>query len=61
MVVTGTLTRPDVIMVYQEKIVAVLELTCGFATNAKENGARKVERYESTIVDLKKSARKSHL
>ena len=46
-VVTGTLKRPDVIMVYQEKTVIVLELTCGFVTNVKENCARKVGKYKS--------------
>ena len=57
-VVTGTLKRPDVIMVYQEKTVIVLELTCGFVTNVKENCARKVGKYNSTIVDLKKKYEK---
>ena len=53
-VVTGTLNRPDVIIVCQEKIVIVLELACGFITNVKENCARKIGKYNSTIVDLKK-------
>ena len=34
-VVTGTLKRPDVVIVYQEKIVIVLELTSGFITNVE--------------------------
>ena len=45
-------------MVYQEKTVIVLELTCGFVTNVKENCARKVGKYNSTIVDLKKKYEK---
>ena len=57
-VVTGTLKRPDVVIVYQEKIVIVLELTCGFITNVKENCARKIGKYNSTIVDLKKQFEK---
>ena len=57
-IVTGTLKRPDVIIVYQEKIVIVLELTCGFVTNVKENCARKVGKYNSTTVDLKKKYEK---
>ena len=45
-------------MVYQEKTVIVLELSCGFVTNVKENCARKVGKYNSTIVDLKKKYEK---
>ena len=51
-VFTGTLKRPDIIIVYQEKIVIVLELTWGFITNVKDNCARKIGKYSSTIVYL---------
>ena len=57
-VVIGTRKRTDVILVHQENAVTVLELTCGFVNNVKGNGARKVERYKSTIVDLKKKYEK---
>ena len=57
-VVTGTLTRLDFIIVFQKKSFIVLELTCGFVTNAKENCARKIGKYNSTIVNLRKKYEK---
>ena len=51
--------RPDIIIVYQEKIVIVLELTCGFVTNVKENCARKIRKYNSTILDLNEKYEKA--
>ena len=56
----GDVDRPygNAIGGYQEKIVIVLELTCGFVTNMKENCARKVGKYNSTTVDLKKKYEK---
>ena len=57
-VVTGTLKRPDIIIVDQEKIALVLELTCGFVTNVKENSERKTEKYNCTIINMKKKYEK---
>ena len=57
-VVTGTLKRPDVIIVYQEKIVIILELTCGFVTNVEKNHTRKEQKYKATRIDLKKKYEK---
>ena len=57
-VVTGTRKRPDIITVHQEKTVIILKLTCGFVTNEKGNVARKIGKYNPTIVDLQRKYKK---
>ena len=45
-------------MLIFQATLAPTVVTCGFVTNVKENGARKVERYKYTMVDLKKKYEK---
>ena len=45
--------RPDLIVVHQSKDIYVLELTVGFKPNIQKNAARKYEKYETVLEELK--------
>ena len=52
-IITGEDLRPDLIVVHQSKDIYVLELTIGFQPNIQKNAARKYEKYETVLEELK--------
>ena len=52
-IITGEDLKPDLIVVYQSKDIYILELTVGFEPNIEKNAARKYEKYESVLEELK--------
>ena len=50
-IVTGDQERPDIVLV-QQKVVTIIELTIGFETNMEGNSARKREKYKSLKASL---------
>ena len=52
-VITGEDLRPDLIVVHHSKDIYVLELTVGFEPNIQKNAARKYEKYETVLEELK--------
>ena len=53
-IITGKDLRPDLIVVHQSKDIYVLELTVGFEPNIQINAARKYEKYETVLEELKR-------
>ena len=50
-IVTGDQERPDIVLV-QQKVVTIIELTIGFETNMEGNSARKRDKYKSLKANL---------
>ena len=50
--ITGDSLRPDLLLLIDEKILYILELTLGFETNIQNNSDRKAAKYSSLINDL---------
>ena len=50
--ITGDSLRPDLLLLIDEKILYILELTVGFETNIQNNSDRKAAKYSSLINDL---------
>ena len=52
-VITCEDLRPDLIVVHQSKDIYVIELTVGFEPNIQKNAARRYEKYETVLEELK--------
>ena len=50
--ITGDSLRPDLLLLTEDKILYILELTIGFETNIQINSNRKAAKYTSLISDL---------
>ena len=50
--ITGDSLRPDLLLLTDDKILYILELTIGFETNIQINSNRKAAKYSSMISDL---------
>ena len=50
--ITGDSLRPDLLLLTEDKILYILELTIGFETNIQINSNRKAAKYSSLISDL---------
>ena len=50
--ITGHSLRPDLLLLIDEEILYILELTLGFETNIQNNSDRKAAKYSSLINDL---------
>ena len=53
--ITGDSFRPDLLLLTDNKILYILELTVGFETNIQNNSDRKNAKYSSLINDLSPS------
>ena len=53
--ITGDSFRPDLLLLTDNKILYILELTVGFETNIQNNSDRKTAKYSSLINDLSPS------
>ena len=53
--ITGDSFRPDLLLLTDNKILNILELTVGFETNIQNNSDRKNAKYSSLINDLSPS------
>ena len=53
--ITGESFRPDLLLLTDEKILYVLEITVRFETNIQNNSDRKASKYSSLINDLSPS------
>ena len=54
-IITAEDLRPDLVVVNQSKDIYVLELTIGFEPDIQKNAARKYEKYETVLEELKLS------
>ena len=56
--ITGESSRPDLLMLTEDKLLYILELTIGFETNIQNNSNRKAAKYSSLLTEISLSYNK---